>query len=74
MSLTDAERSQLESILRGRREAIADSWYKAVSRTNFAPDNAGEMVERYTELTEEVIALLLTEPFDHNRAQAVGAS
>lgn len=74
MSLTDAERSRLESILHGRREAIADSWYKAVSCTSFSPDNAEETVERYTELTEEVLALLLMEPFDHSRAQAVGAS
>ena len=74
MNLTKAERSRLESILRDRCRAIADSWYQAVSRTSFAPNNAEETIERYTELTEEVIALLLAESFDHSRAQAVGAS
>jgi signal transduction histidine kinase len=72
MNLTEAERTRIRAILHDRRGAIADSWYKAVASTSFAPDNAEETVGKYVELTEEVIDLLLAEPFDHGRAQVVG--
>lgn len=74
MNLTELERSQLESILHNRCEAIADSWYKAVVRTSFAPHDTEVTIEQFIEWTEQVIELLLAEPFDHSRAQAVGAS
>ena len=78
MDLIEAERrpdwSQLRSILHGRREAIAASWYEAVSQTSFAPDGVEDTVQRYVELVDEVIELLCAEPFDHGRAQGIGVA
>jgi len=68
------DRSQVYQALLGRRDAIADSWYQAIAQTSFAPHSAAEVRQHLVELTEEAIALLLTEPFDHGRAEAMGAS
>ncbi|MCP4536845.1 MAG: GAF domain-containing sensor histidine kinase [Chloroflexi bacterium] len=73
MNLTELERSQFESILHRRCEAIADHWYKAVVRTSFVPHDSEVTIQQFTKWTEQVIELLLTEPFDHDRMQAIGA-
>ena len=57
MNLTELERSQLESILHNRCEAIADSWYKAVVRTSFAPHDTEVTIQQFIEWTEQVIEL-----------------
>ena len=72
--MNSVERSQLLQVLHGRREAIADSWYKAIARTSHVPHSAAEVREHLVELTEQAIRLLLTEPFEHSQAQAIGAS
>ncbi|MGA9349133.1 MAG: PAS domain S-box protein [Anaerolineae bacterium] len=72
--MNSVERSQLLQVLHGRREAIADSWYKAIARTSHVPHSAAEVREHLVELTEQAIRLLLTEPFEHGGAQAIGAS
>jgi len=72
--MNPAEQSQLRQALHGRCDVIADGWYTAIAGTGFAPRNAVKVRQRLAELTEQVIALLLTEPFDHGRAQAIGAS
>ncbi len=69
-----AERSQLQQVLHGRCEAIADSWYQAVARTSYVPLEAAKVRQRLAELTEEVITLLLAEPFERGRAEAISAS
>lgn len=66
--------SQVHQVLLSRRHAIADDWYKAISRTSFAPLKAVEVRQRLVELTEDFIALLLTEPLDRGQAEAIGAS
>ena len=72
--MNSAERSQLWQVLHDRCDAITDRWYTAIAETGFAPRNAVKVRQRLAELTEQAIALLLTEPFDHGRAQAIGAS
>ena len=72
--MNSAERSQLLRVLSGRRDAIARSWYKAVARTSYALLDEAQVREQLAALTEEVITLLLAEPFDHGRAEAIGAS
>lgn len=71
----DAEaRSQVRQALLRRREAIAESWYRAVTRTGYAPLGRKHVRGQLSALTEEAIALLLTEPFEYHRAEAIGAS
>ena len=72
--MDSAERSQLHQVLRGCCEAIAGSWCEAVAQTGFAPYSAAEVRQRFIELTEQVIALLLMEPFDRDQARSIGAS
>jgi PAS domain S-box-containing protein len=67
-------RSQVHQVLLSRRQAIADDWYKAISRTSFAPLKAVEVRQRLVELTEDLIALLLTEPLDRGQVEGIGAS
>jgi len=67
-------RSQVHQVLLSRRHAIANDWHKAISRTSFAPLKAVEVRQRLVELAEDFIALLLTEPFEHQQAEAIGAS
>jgi signal transduction histidine kinase len=74
MNLKEGERSQLRSILHGRCEMIAGSWYEAVSRTGFAPRDEEQTPQQFIEWTQQVIDLLLAETFDHGQALAIGAS
>jgi hypothetical protein len=71
--LNTEARSQVHQTLLSRRFAIAGSWYKAVAQTSFIPHSATEVRESFVTLAEEVIALLVAEPFDQGRAQAIGA-
>jgi len=72
--MNSAEWSQLRRLLHGRRDAIADSWYRAMATTCYVPLKAAEVHLHLAGLTEQAIALLLTEPFEHHRAEAIGAS
>jgi hypothetical protein len=72
--LNTEARSQVRQTLLSRRFAIAESWYKAVAQTSFIPHSAAEVRESFVTLAEEVITLLLAEPFDQGRAQAIGAT
>jgi signal transduction histidine kinase len=74
MSLVGTERSRLEATLRRRCKAIASSWHAAVVQTDSAPSRAGEAARQFAELTEQVIGLLLAEPFDGERVREIGAS
>ena len=67
-------KSQVHRVLLNRRDAIADDWHKAIAQTGSVSLKAAEVRQRLVELTAEAIALLLTEPFDHDRAEAIGAS
>ncbi len=70
-----ADRPQLLRALHDRRETIAESWYKALTSTNsFIPLEAVKVGRHLVELTEQVIALLLTEPFEHGKAREIGAA
>jgi len=66
--------SQLVQILSSRRDAIADSWYQAIARASDVPLKATEVRQRLVELTEQAIALLVTDQFEHNKAQAIGVA
>jgi len=69
-----ADRAQLLQVLRSRRDAIADGWHKAIARTSFVPLDAVGVRRRLLELTEQVITLLIAEPFEHGKAEAIGAA
>ncbi|MDH4137597.1 MAG: hypothetical protein OEW09_12925, partial [Anaerolineae bacterium] len=68
------DRSQLLQVLQGRCDTIADGWYQAIARTSYVPHSTAEVREHLVELAEQAIALLLTDPLEHGRAEAIGAS
>lgn len=68
------EQAQLAQLLHGRRDAIADRWLEAVAGTSFSPFGAKEMHQHLRRLTDQVIALLRTEPLDPCQAEAIGTS
>jgi len=72
--MNSAEWSQLQETLRRRCDAITDSWHKAIARTGFVPLSTTEVRQRLLELTEQVVTLLLAEPFERGQAEAIGAS
>ena len=72
--MNSAERSQVHQTLLSRCHAIADSWYKAIARTGYTPIEIAQAREQFVASTEQVIALLLTEPFERGQAEAIGAS
>ena len=69
-----ADRSQFLQILHSRRDAIAERWHKAIVWNGIVPFSRREVRQRLAELTEQVIKLLLAEPFEPGRAESVGAS
>jgi two-component system sensor histidine kinase HydH len=69
-----ADRAQLLQVLRSRRDAIADSWHKAIARTSFVPLNAVGVRRRLLDLTDQAITLLTAESFEHGKADAIGAA
>lgn len=68
------EKTHLQQVLGDRRQAIAASWYQAIADTGFVPFTAAEVHQRLLDLTEQAIALLLSETFDEAQVQALGAS
>ena len=72
--MNTAGRSELLQVLQGRCDAIADKWYQAIARTSDVPHSAAEVRQHLVGLTEQVIALLLTNPLERGRAEAIGAA
>src|SRR5438309_794568 len=72
MSASDC--AALLPILQKRGTAIADRWYTAVARTSFSPHGAANVRVELRALTDQAISVLLSEPFTHSPAQAIGAA
>jgi PAS domain S-box-containing protein len=72
--MNTVDRSQIWQILCSRRDAIADRWYQVIARVSYVSLQAEEVRQRIVELTEQAIVLLITEPFEHSKAQAIGAA
>ncbi|MBM4466799.1 MAG: GAF domain-containing protein [Chloroflexi bacterium] len=67
-------KSQVHEILLSRRHVIANDWYRAIAQTSFVPHSMAEVRQRLVQLTDQAMALLLTEPFERGQAEAIGAS
>jgi PAS domain S-box-containing protein len=74
ISMNSAEWAQLQEALLGRRQAIADHWYKAIAQTTATLPATAEASQHLVGLTEQAIALLFREPFEPRQAEAIGAS
>jgi len=72
--MNSGKESRLGRALRGRCDVVAGRWYKAVARTSSIPLGAAKARRRLVELTEQIVTIMLAEPFDHDSAQAIGAS
>ena len=72
--MLSAELAPVAQFLHNRRDAIADRWHRAVATTSFAPFKSDLVRQRLTDLTEQIIALLLAEPLDRDAARSIGAA
>jgi PAS domain S-box-containing protein len=57
-----------------RREVIAARWNRAIAQSSFVPFSLDEVRRRLAELTERVVRVVLSEPFNRSEAQAIGAA
>ena len=67
-------RSQVPHALRRSRDQIAEHWYKAIVLTGTSYLSASALRHRLTELTEQVIEILLADRYEPDEAAAVGAA
>jgi PAS domain S-box-containing protein len=67
-------RPQLLRDLRARCDAVTDSWYQAIARTSYVSLDVVDLRRRIGEWTEQSIELLVAEPFEHDKAQAIGSA
>ncbi len=65
--------SEIRRVWHDRREAIAESWCNALTSTSvFVPIEATNLLQHITTLTEQVIAVLSSEPFERAEARNIG--
>jgi diguanylate cyclase (GGDEF)-like protein len=74
VELTKSTRSALYRTLRDRRGAIVESWRAAIAGTGFTPLTRAQIRSRLEELTDRVIALLLSDTLDRREAREIGSS
>jgi PAS domain S-box-containing protein len=72
--MSTANRSETLQLLQGRRNAIVDSWYRAVARTGFTPLTVAEVRRRLGELSDRAVSLLCAEPFERRKARELGSA
>lgn len=72
--MNSADRSRLLTHLQARHAAIADHWYAAVARTSFIPRPTAQVRATLNTLTEQLIEVLVSEPFEPARAREAGAA
>ncbi len=68
------ERSQLLHTLQERRDTIVDRWYRAIAWTGFTSLSAADMRQFLFGLTDQMVTILATQPFDRHQAQVLGTS
>jgi diguanylate cyclase (GGDEF)-like protein len=74
VELTKSTRSALYRTLRDRRGTIVESWRAAIAGTGFTPLTRAQIRSRLEELTDRVIALLLSDTLDRREAREIGSS
>jgi len=72
--MSQSLQAQLCETLQGRRDTIAGNLHEALARTSFVPFKAAEARQNLVQLTEQIVELLFTEPFEREQAEAVGAA
>lgn len=64
----------LRPLLADRRDAIARRWQRALAGTSYVPIGSRELRQHLLDLTDQLIALLLMDPFTPEAARAVGTA
>ena len=67
-------RSELQDLLLGRRDAIAQRWYEAIAMTGFVTLTGPEVRQRLYELAGQAILVFLEEPFQAGKASEIGSA
>jgi len=68
-----SKRSQSLHLLLGRRGEIVESWFNAIAQTSFTGLTAPETRSKLLKLTDQLINLLFSEPFERREARAIGS-
>jgi PAS domain S-box-containing protein len=73
MQSTTQARADLKIKLQARRDRIVDAWRAALAATSYVPLSAEEQRLALIGLTDQLVDVLLDEPFHAAQAQAVGS-
>ena len=68
-----SEQSQILQHIRGRHDAIVESWYNAIIPTGFTSLGLAETRRNLSKLAEKLIELLCSEAPERSEAQAIGS-
>jgi len=70
--MNSKQRVTLLDKVQSHHAAIANAWYQALKPTGFSPLPATQLRRRLGELTESVLLVLLSDPFDDAAAEVLG--
>ena len=57
-----------------RRDVIADDWYRAIAPMACVPLDVAQVRQRVNDLTEQILALVRTDPPDLDAARSIGVA
>lgn len=71
--MNETIRAHLLDIFQYRHRAIVDAWYRAIVYPSLPPSKGAAVRTQLSTLVDQITALLLNDPFDHQAARAIGA-
>ena len=66
------EQAKIYQVLHPRRQAIADVWYALIKEISPTADELPDLATELLKATEQLITLIISEPFDVQSAQKIG--
>src|SRR3954447_3085430 len=70
----DRDMGELDELLEDRCGAMARRWQRALAGTSYVPLSSREILKHLLDLTDRLIAIVVTDPFAPTTAREVGAS
>jgi PAS domain S-box-containing protein len=69
-----SERLGLATALYSRQDLVVEHWYKAIMQTSYVSFDSAQIRAYLADWTAQIIDLLTAEPFDRDRAVAIGTA
>ena len=71
-NMNTKEQSKIYQVLHPRRQAITDAWLATITKISATASEIPDLPAQLLKATEQLVALLLSEPFDAHPAQKIG--